>query len=206
MQTELEICEVKKYQWIRELGQNYSPFDVHYSSHEAYSNYPVVNISFEAAKLYCKWLTDNDESKKYTYRLPTKMEWIYAAKGGLALNPYSWGTGFLRDKKNQPRCNYKSIGDEFIHTDNDENYSVILEYSPDHNSTEITTPIESYSRNDYGLYNMCGNVAEMIEKEGVAMGGSWNSTGYDVRVVSEYEYETPTPFVGFRPVRVLKSK
>ncbi len=52
---------------------------------------------------------------------------------------------------------------------------------------------------------MCGNVAEMIDSNGIAMGGSWNSTGYDVQVTSEFIYDAPNPFVGFRPVRVKKN-
>jgi len=58
----------------------------------------------------------------------------------------------------------------------------------------------SYSANKFGLYNVCGNVAEMIVNEGIAVGGSWNSTGYDVRVMSVKKYFEPNPFVGFRPI------
>lgn len=39
--------------------------------------YPVVNVSYDDAVAYCKWLTDNDG--KAVYRLPTEEEWEYAA-------------------------------------------------------------------------------------------------------------------------------
>lgn len=40
---------------------------------------PVLNISWEAASAYCKWLTIRTG---HTYRLPTEAEWEFAARGG----------------------------------------------------------------------------------------------------------------------------
>ena len=47
----------------------------------------------------------------------------------------------------------------------------------------LTAPVTSYSPNEFNLYNMSGNVAELTA-DGVAMGGHWNSTGYDIRITS----------------------
>jgi len=41
------------------------------------AKHPVVNVSFETASAYCKWLSKND--KRAVYRLPTETEWEYAA-------------------------------------------------------------------------------------------------------------------------------
>ena len=45
---------------------------------------------------------------------------------------------------------------------------------------------------------MGGNVAEMIDKEHIAMGGDCYSTGYNVRFNSKQKYDTYSPLVGFR--------
>ncbi len=174
------------------LGDQYASIANSYNSDKAYSNYPVLNISFEAAQLYCNWLTENDKSKNYKYRLPTKEEWVYAAKGGIEQCLYSWGGPYLKGKKGQFLCNYKC---------NDEELQSTL---TNNSQGSITMPIKSFTPNIYGLYNVCGNVAEMIEERGIAMGGSWNNTGYEVRVESQQAYKDANPIIGFRPVRVLK--
>lgn len=200
---EYEICKVHNEKWITVLGKKYSLYSEYYSSHEAYATYPVVNISHEAAKLYCEWLTENCADKTQLFRLPTKEEWIYAALGGCMHSNYSWGGNYLQNVSGMFLCNYKRIGDEYIHSDSENNLMIIPNKKD--TFTSITAPVIFYWPNDYGLYNMCGNVAEMIDSNGIAMGGSWNSTGYDVQVTSEFIYDAPNPFVGFRPVRVKKN-
>jgi len=53
---------------------------------------------------------------------------------------------------------------------------------------------------------MVGNVAEMLDKPGRTKGGSWDSTGYHIRIDSDDEYEgwnKPSPFIGFRPIILI---
>jgi formylglycine-generating enzyme required for sulfatase activity len=199
-----EICKIQSEKWKTNLGEQNTPYADYYSSHEAYARYPVLNISHQAAKLYCDWLTEKSEDKTQIFRLPTKKEWIYAARGGFEHSKYSWGGMYLRNDNGECMCNFKRIGDEFIHLDKESGFKIIPEYKELKRNSAIPAPVDSYWANEYGLFNACGNVAEMIVESGIAMGGNWNSTGYDVQVTSELKYDEPNPFVGFRPVRVNK--
>ena len=69
----------------------------------------------------------------------------------------------------------------------------------------MTAPVRLFTPSAYGLYHMNGNVAELTT-EGLACGGSWNSTGYDVRIESMIEVDGPSPFVGFRPLLIIKER
>ena len=73
----------------------HDPLTNMYACHPAYDNYPVVNISYEGAVAYCKWLTEqfnqqNPEGKYVSFRLPTEQEWRYAAgsKNEKAITPF----------------------------------------------------------------------------------------------------------------------
>ena len=64
-----------------------------------------------------------------------------------------------------------------------------------------TAPVATYYPNDYGLFNMSGNVAEMLSEPGQTKGGSWRSSGYYIQIEVEDEYagwEKPNPMIGFR--------
>jgi formylglycine-generating enzyme required for sulfatase activity len=68
---------------------------------------------------------------------------------------------------------------------------------------DITAPVKSYWPNGYGLYNMNGNVAEMISDKNVVVGGSWYDPGFDVRNESEKPYNGAARTVGFRVVATV---
>jgi formylglycine-generating enzyme required for sulfatase activity len=62
----------------------------------------------------------------------------------------------------------------------------------------IPAPVNSFFPNDIGLYNVCGNVAEMLAENGVAAGGSYEDTGYDIRIQSTKDFSGATRDIGFR--------
>ena len=180
----------------------------YYHQYPAYRDYPIVNISYEGAVLFCEWLTSKYNSlekrafHKVLFRLPTGEEWKHAARGGIEKAPYPWGGYSLRNTKGEFLCNYKYIGDERIHFDTVREKDIIIHeiefssYLNDYPSTMV--PVLYYHSNDYGIYNISGNAAEMTAENGIARGGSYISPGYDVRIDSEEKYTEPAAYIGFR--------
>jgi formylglycine-generating enzyme required for sulfatase activity len=95
-------------------------------------NRPVVNVSWEDANDYIKWL--NQKTGKH-YRLPSEAEWEYAARAGTTTT-YWWGNE--RDKRDgdRPHCNGCSSKFDGVKT----------------------APVGSFDPNPWNLYDMAGNV------------------------------------------------
>lgn len=204
----LKTSQIDSLNWRDKLDYN-EPFVEFYFRHPAYQNYPVVNISHEAANLFCEWLTEKYNSnpkrefKKVLFRLPTEKEWEKAARGSYDLSAYPWGPYLNQNGKFM--CNFRRVGDECIKYD-----SLSKSYIIDKNTgsygiagilndaADITAPVKSYFPNSFGLYNVCGNVAEMIKEKGISCGGGWKSPGGDVRTKSRGSYTKSATDLGFR--------
>ncbi|MBT3422286.1 MAG: SUMF1/EgtB/PvdO family nonheme iron enzyme [Bacteroidetes bacterium] len=193
------------------------PMVIYYHRHPNYNDYPVVGVSHEAAKLFCNWLTDKynispkRKFKKVIFRLPTESEWELAARGGRLNTVYPWGGPYLRNSKGRFLCNFQNIGDENIIYDSLTNKFVVEFYnSPNKADTIIsgtllrtTVPVTSFYNNNIGLYNIAGNVAEMVNEKGISRGGGWRSPGGDVQNESRAFYSKPDNDLGFRIFMVV---
>jgi formylglycine-generating enzyme required for sulfatase activity len=195
--------------WKSKLAYN-DPYVELYFRHPAYQNYPVVNVSYEQAIKYCEWLSQKynaqtkKEFKKVVFRLPSINEWERAACGGSKETDYPWGNYFLENYKGEAMCNYYQIGDEHITFDTTMKKFVISSNSwvrdvgIINESSGFIVPVSSYFQNGIGIYNIAGNVSEMMNEKGIAKGGSWKSPGYDVRIKSEEFYTKSCNHIGFR--------
>ncbi|UCG28269.1 MAG: SUMF1/EgtB/PvdO family nonheme iron enzyme, partial [Bacteroidales bacterium] len=108
---ELEIAKPDTSQWV-EAGSEYLPLSRIYRWYPSYTNYPALNISYEAALLFCEWLTEqymfypDRIFENIRFRLPGEVEWMNAARGGLKNIIYPWGTDKPTNDEGVALCNY----------------------------------------------------------------------------------------------------
>jgi len=198
----LEICKSTKVDWMSLLPENLKHLteDVVYKTAGVKPDHPLVpvtNISYEAAVIYCDWLTmtynayaKKKKHQKVRFRLPTEQEWMMAARANRDQAPYPWGGHYYKNKKGCYLSNfYSSDGEpckdcEWKSYDNDGGFFPVI--------------ADTYFPNDFGLYGMSGNVAEMIEGGQLAKGGSWEDIPEECTITAQKAVDGISPAIGFR--------
>ena len=209
--------------WIRDFIYSYNePFTTRYFWHPAYNDYPVVGVTWKQASAFCHWRTEMMENSRskynrgHNYRLPSEVEWEYAARGGLQGQLFPWGGPYTTNREGCYLANFKPQRGKY-----------------DLDGGVRTVPVGSYDPNDYGLYDMAGNVAEWtanaydensysfyhdimpsytynaktsdpsVKRRKVIRGGSWKDISYFLQCGSRtFEYQDSSrSFIGFRCVR-----
>jgi hypothetical protein len=137
---------------------------------------------------------------------------LRAARGDQHYFSYTWGGPYIQNAQGCGLCNYSVVGDQSVSIPIDsrepkihnQNYLGVAGYLSD--NADILAPVQSYAPNQFGVYNMNGNTAEMIEGASLVAGGSWRNTGYDVRCESTMPFAGPACHVGFRPMLRISPK
>ena len=159
---------------------------------------PVVNVSWEDAKLFVAWLSQRTGQR---YRLPSEAEWEYAARAGTR-TPFWWGRDIGAGHAQCEGCG-----------------------SP---IKQQVVPAGSFRPNGFGLYDTAGNAAEWVEdcwndsyrnapkdaspwtsgdcRLRVLRGGNFLSKASDVRSAARFRYDVDVRYYanGFRVVRELQ--
>lgn len=138
--------------WISDFSYSYNePLSNMYFWHAAYDNYPVVGVTWKQASAFAIWRTNFmnsylrglGESFVQDYRLPMEAEWEYAARGNMDLAVYPWGGPYTRNDLGCFLANFKPLRGNYVS-----------------DGGLYTVAVGIYEANDYGLYDMAGNVSE----------------------------------------------
>ena len=143
--------------WINDFDNAYNePYTRMYFSHAGYNDYPVVGVSWEQANAFANWRTDylrrslgKEGVMIEPYRLRTAAEWDFAARAGNSESQYPWSETLPVDERGCFYANFKPMEGDYIR-----------------DGHLITSPVGTFNANDFGLYDMAGNVSE------------WTSTAY----------------------------
>jgi formylglycine-generating enzyme required for sulfatase activity len=166
--------------------------------------HPVTCVSWNDAVKFAEWLSRRDGQ---AYRLPTEAEWEYSCRGGRPSNqPFGIGDG-------------RSLSSTEANFNGKTPYGAAA-VGP---YLEGTCPVGRYHKNDWGLYDMHGNVwqwcSDVFDKyplgrvtdptgpdtasSRMMRGGSWNEIGWSCRAAKRAKYEPSMRYssVGFRLAR-----
>ncbi len=94
---------------------------------------PVVHISWNDANAYCNWLSEKHNTK---FRLPTEAEWEYACRANTSSR---YNTGSILKSEDSNFASASNFNNDF---------------------TISLSSIDSFAPNNWGIYNMHGNVWE----------------------------------------------
>jgi formylglycine-generating enzyme required for sulfatase activity len=139
-------------------------------------NQPVVNVSWNDAKAFTVWLTQQYKGNKplplpggerYGFRLPTEAEWEYAARARTTTARF-WG-----DDPHEA-CRYANVQDQTTA----QKFSWIVEHKCK-DGYAATASVGKFAPNQFGLYDMLGNVWE------------WCADWYDAQYYAQSPSKNP---------------
>ncbi len=202
---------------------------------EKYNDFPVVNIGREGALLFCSWLEGetnqllqriHPKAQPLKIRLPYDSEWIFATRRGYSQLPDCGGYKTIYDIREgivdinfikrieliKRRGNSKVTELDQLFASNrygmeEEKILKLFEQGFAYKGKPIT---DSLYPNRMDVFSKAAHVSEINQEQGtgktVIIGSCWNSKEEYLKMVSEFNKETASPFVGFRVVIINDNK
>ncbi|OED35633.1 hypothetical protein AB833_29560 [Chromatiales bacterium (ex Bugula neritina AB1)] len=151
---------------------------------------PANHISYRDAQDYVRWISGLTGNQ---YRLPSEVEWEYAARGGTS-SDYWWG-----DTEQEAVANCRGCGGYWNDT--------------------IPANVDEFPANPFGLFATSGGVSEWTRdcwnsseesegncKDGVLRGGSWKNSAEYLRSATRMKFHHDVRYStnGFRVVRIVR--
>lgn len=130
------------------------------------------------------------------YRLPSETEWELAAHAGHDSIGFPYGYDFA-GKAYQKAAKRQEGAQVFNTLESKVRVPALLPGNGDE-VFKMTTTVQAGLRNDLGIFQMIGNVAEMTATAGIAKGGSYLTALDQCRISQRQPYTRPTHFIGFR--------
>ncbi len=190
-------------------GEEYGSYEKNYCNYAGFRFFPVVGVSKQQAEDFCRWrskkVTENYAIQKnpkgilkthditVTYRLPTEKEWESIAQFGTTDQ-----NGLQKPTRKQMRR--LNMGN----SPSDYRYRTNTKRAKNSKFLHITEYVYAYIPNTIGVHNMIGNVAEMVQEDGIAKGGSWTHTLAESTISAQQLYTKPTNWLGFRCIAEFK--
>lgn len=203
--------------YAREERSRYSPW--RNPGYKQETNHPVVNVTWNEAMSFCKWLTEKERksgelSKDQAYRLPTDLEWSKAV-------------GLPAETGKSPEARDMAVPDVFPWGTQWPPPPNVGNYTGDETGSDVaikgyddgyawTSPVGSFPANQYGLYDMGGNVWQWVmdswnstSKAKVLRGASWYNGALKISLLSSCRFnsnpDNRSDNFGFRIVRVAET-